>query len=68
MINEKRLTATIDQVSGFIDFTQGNFFIIKQRPFNFLFLIEFDEYNTWTEGINHFCTSLDKLVSKVTSQ
>jgi len=51
MINEKRLNATIDQVSGYIDFTQ-----------------EFDEYNTWTEGINHFCTSLDKLVSKVTSQ
>jgi len=48
MISEKRLNATIDQVEGYVDFTQN-----------------FDEYNTWTDGINHFCTSLDKLISKI---
>lgn len=64
MINEKRLDAIIDQVSGYIDFTKGKKITNNEN----LNLLEFDEYNTWTEGINHFCTSLDKLVSKITSQ
>jgi len=50
MIGEKRLTAVIDQVSKFIDFTT-----------------EHDAYTNWTNGINHFCTKLDKLVSKIST-
>ena len=63
MINEKRLDAVIDQVSGYIDFTQG-----KKIIFIHFIHVEFDAYNNWTEGINNFCTSLDKLVSKVVSK
>jgi len=48
MVGEKRLTAILDQVSGFIDFTA-----------------DFTAYTNWTNGINNFCTKLDKLVSKI---
>ena len=60
MISEKRLKGTIDQIQGYIDFTQGILEEEKQ-----LIMLEFDEYNAWTEGINHFCTSLDKLITKI---
>jgi len=48
MVGEKRLTAILDQVSGYIDFTE-----------------DYNAYTNWTNGINNFCTKLDKLVSKI---
>jgi len=29
------------------------------------FTRRFDDYNNWTQGINHFCTTLDRLITKV---